>query len=331
MDRFTARLNGLLRDHRSGSSAIAATFCRVCLAELRRSDSPRSAAAIQKALASLVEVFPTMALLLTLEDRLRQAGRGQRRSVPETTRDRYSASLTTFLEELDENRRQAALHFARIASKHRSFLTLSASGAVLEACQALIDHAPATGVRAAKPSVVICESRPMREGVAFARLLSDRGCSVTLITDGAIGRWIEEVDAVILGADWIDHRGFINKTGSLALSKLSWLHRKSVFVIGDSLRIRRGVFPVSRLPEADSHEMLSKPTPGLIVRNSYFEYIPWNRAHVLITEKGRRRPAQFFMLGRAPRSFGRWLNSGRSLAAREPFPGEPGRTRTHST
>lgn len=289
-DHFTARMNHLMADNRSGSSAIATRFCHSCLAELHRSRSEWTAALFREALAALVDAFPTMALLRTLQDRLRQAGRGQRQSKPDTSRDRYRDLLTAFLEELAENRHQAASHFTQVASRHRSFLTLSTSTAVLEACNAMIQRARDSAPRAARPRVVVCESRPAREGIASARLLSGYGWTVTLITDAAIGHWIENVDAVLLGADWIDRRGFINKTGSLALSKLALLHRKPVYVIGDRLRVRRRAFPITRLPETDAGAILSGPITGVTVKNADFEFIPWKRPHVLVTEAGHLRP-----------------------------------------
>lgn len=106
---------------------------------------------------------------------------------------------------------------------------------------------------------------------------------MTLITDAAIGRWIEEADAVLLGADWIDREGFINKTGSLALSKLARFHKKPVYVIGDTLRIMRVGLPKRRLPDADPAELLTRRERGLKVENRYFEWVPWNPSHVLVT------------------------------------------------
>jgi len=290
MDGLATSLKRLLRDRRSGSSAIAARFCRLCLAELRRSQTRSTTGTCESALKEIVETFPAMALLHTLQDRLRGTLQNRGRSLVEIDRQHLSKLFTSFIDELAGNRRQAALHFVRSARQNNSFLTLSASGAVLEACAALAERRRKTRADVAKPAVVVCESRPAREGIAMARRLHKAGCTVTLIADAAIGHWIEEVDAVLLGADWIDRKGFINKTGSLALCKLALLQRKPVYVIGDTLRIRKVIFPASRLPKADPTEVLKWREPGLAVENRYFERVPWNAPHVLVTEAGTRWP-----------------------------------------
>ena len=290
MDGLATSLKRLLRDRRSGSSAIAARFCRLCLAELRRSQTRITTATCESALKEIVETFPAMALLHTLQDRLRGTLQNRGRSLVEIDRQHLSKLFTSFIDELAGNRRQAALHFVRSARQNNSFLTLSASGAVLEACAVLHDHLSQARRRRPGPTVIVCESRPAREGVATARRLHNLGCKVTLMADAAMGHWIEEVDAVLLGADWIDRKGFINKTGSLALSKLALFQRKPVYVIGDSLRIRNTVFRASRLPNADPTEVLKRPESGLTVENRYFERVPWNAPHVLVTEAGTRWP-----------------------------------------
>ena len=118
----------------------------------------------------------------------------------------------------------------------------------------------------------------------MARRLHKAGCTVRLIIDAAAGQWIEEVDAALLGADWIDRKGFVNKTGSLALSKLALLEQKPVYVIGDTMRIRKEIFPASCLPTADPTEVLKQRELGLAVESHFYERISWNASHVLVTE-----------------------------------------------
>jgi translation initiation factor 2B subunit (eIF-2B alpha/beta/delta family) len=292
MDFLSPSLKRLLRDRRSGSSVIASRFCRLCLADIRGLSPRADPARLKRGIEALIESFPAMALLYSLRDRLRRAVQDRAHCSADIQRQHLVDLFASFLSELEDCRRQAALHFAGVAGRHKSFLTLSASGAVLEACAVLHDHLSRARRRRPGPTVIVCESRPAREGIAMARRLYKAGCTVTLIADAAMGHWIEEVDAVLLGADWIDRKGFINKTGSLALSKLALLQRKPVYVIGDTLRIRKEIFPASRLPKADPTEVLKRREPGLAVENRYFERVPWNAPHVLVTEAGTRWPGR---------------------------------------
>lgn len=288
MHTFADKLNRLFLDRRSGSSTIATRFCRLCQAELHTSKRPVKPPDIANALAKLIEAFPTMALLRSLADRLRPGKVARLSAGRQEDTMLVSRRLEEFLEELAANRRHAARVFADAAAADcRSVLTLSASGAVLEACTALNARRLQMRPRRRTPlSVVVCESRPACEGVSMARNLTRAGCDATVITDASMGSWIEKVDAVVLGADWIDRRGFVNKTGSLAASRLSAALRKPAFVVGDSLRFRRTALPYSQIPR-----LPGSSSSGPRTESTLFERVAWVRTHVLVTELGVFHPA----------------------------------------
>ncbi len=292
MDTFAHRLTKLRNDRRSGSSTIATRFCRICLSEIQALRPKLTRTEITDALAELVAEFPTMALLRSLQDRLRRAARGASRAPASSDAVLTSAVFEQFLRELTENRDQAAQNFAGSMSGCGSLLTLSASGAVLAACATLSSAQAGRGRKSDLLTMVVCESRPACEGIAMARRLSRAGCRVIVIADAAMGTWIENVDAVILGADWIDRRGFINKTGSRAMSMLASANGKPVYVVGDSLRVRGTVFPSSRLPLSGIKARRGGRGSSVSILSPLFERVKWGREHRLVTESRITHPAR---------------------------------------
>jgi len=248
----------LWSDHRSGSSFLALRAARI----LHSAVSGRTVIPphdIRRVARRTAAAFPTMGLLATLDERLQRTV-SSARVWDEPTLIGTREVLESFLTAIPEARERAAHQFLRAAGKRRRFLTLSMSGSVIEALTEL--------AKMRRLEVVVCESRPAFEGRITASRLRKAGCQTTLIHDAAMGSYITEVDAVVLGADWIDRKGFINKTGSLALSILVDSAGIPLFIIADSLRCP------------------SRPRPALALRNAIFEFVSWSAHHLLITETG---------------------------------------------
>lgn len=92
-------------------------------------------------------------------------------------------------------------------------------------------------------SVIVCESRPLCEGVAMAQRLAAAGLQVTAITDAQAGVFVEEADVVLLGADAVTPAGVVNKVGSKLLALAAKAASVPVVAVTDSLKITPG--PVS--------------------------------------------------------------------------------------
>jgi ribose 1,5-bisphosphate isomerase len=67
---------------------------------------------------------------------------------------------------------------------------------------------------------VICtETRPMYQGRKTAKNLAKVGIDVTMVTDSAMGSWMNDVDVVLVGADVVTARGaLINKIGTSVIA-----------------------------------------------------------------------------------------------------------------
>lgn len=135
---------------------------------------------------------------------------------------------------------------------------------------------------AEEPLQVRCaESRPGGEGSGLARALADRGIDARLYEDTAIGTTVPGADAVVVGADAVSSRGFINKAGTAGLAALARFHGVPVYVLtGRERVIPAEVFdalPVEPPLTADGLQ-----TPVSVV----FERIPARFTDQLVTDAG---------------------------------------------
>jgi translation initiation factor 2B subunit (eIF-2B alpha/beta/delta family) len=97
-------------------------------------------------------------------------------------------------------------------------------------------------------SVIVCESRPLCEGVAMAQRLAAAGLHVTVITDAQAGVFVEEADLVLLGADAVTPAGVVNKVGSRLLALAAKAAGVPVVAVTDSLKVSPGPVTKFALP-----------------------------------------------------------------------------------
>lgn len=98
----------------------------------------------------------------------------------------------------------------RLIPQEATLMTISSSSTVLAALQRA--HQAERSIR-----VICLESRPQREGVAFAQRLAEQGIPTTLIVDAAAAHFMRRVQLVLVGADAISPRGLVNKIGTCLL------------------------------------------------------------------------------------------------------------------
>jgi hypothetical protein len=97
-------------------------------------------------------------------------------------------------------------------------------------------------------SVIVCESRPLCEGVTMAQRLAAAGLHVTLITDAQAGVFVEQADVVLLGADAVTPGGVVNKVGSRLLALAAKASGVPVVSVTDSLKVSPGPVAQFALP-----------------------------------------------------------------------------------
>jgi len=161
----------------------------------------------------------------------------------------------------------------------RSVMTYSSSRAVA----ALLKHVWMKGLRFA---VVVPESRPMSEGRLLARDLGSVGVPCTIIVDGAVSAFLEEVDVVLVGADRVSEHWAINKIGTRGLAIMARAFRVPIYCACETSKF----LCADRLPftqkEMPTDEIWKTAYDNVTIRNLYFEKIPLDSFTGFITEKG---------------------------------------------
>ena len=159
-----------------------------------------------------------------------------------------------------------------ILKEIKSILTLSNSKTLLEVFKLWKKDIK-------KLKIVLCESRPKREGRILAEALLKENIKIEFIYDFMISLYIPKIDAVITGADAVLKNGdVINKTGSTTAAILCKHFKKPFYVLTakDKLSTKDLYYPKLQ----DSKEVWKVNRRNLVVSNIYFEEVP----HKLITK-----------------------------------------------
>ena len=177
---------------------------------------------------------------------------------------------------------------ARALSAPLVVATVSASASVRVCLEALSERT--------RLEVICTEARPLLEGRRMAADLVGAGIPATLCTDAGIGTVMAEagpaLQAVIVGADAVTPRWFVNKCGTRHVVEVAASLGVPSYVVGsrekfiteilaDELRSNRGT------PE----EVWAHPPPDVTIANPYFERIPVELVAMFVTDAGPIGPA----------------------------------------
>ncbi len=160
-----------------------------------------------------------------------------------------------------------------------TLMTDSISGTVLEvlaACSMQIQQ------------VIVLEGRPRFEGRETARTLAGKGIKVTLITDAQADIFLQQCQAVVVGADTVLANGdVLNKAGTALIGWAAQGHSVPFYVLCETLKIspRQWTGDLSQLEEKEPGEVLASPIAGVTVRNFYFDRTPAQLVTKIITER----------------------------------------------
>ena len=261
-DDLIRRIEALREDRTSGASAIVREAVAILVAaRAAHADIDSTARLIRSAQPSMAPLWnATAAASSDDSDRLNQFAERLRRA---------PAAIARF----------AATHFAGESTGQIRVATLSYSGSVLAALNA---------IRTTRPLAVSCsESRPALEGRRLAAELAAAGVPVTLFSDGAIAHALDTADAVMVGADAIAPSWFLNKSGTRMLAAAAAQHGVPVYVIAS-----RDKFVTQRVAEGlvlrrgDAAEIWAEPPAGVDVQNPYFESTPLDLVTAVISDVG---------------------------------------------
>jgi translation initiation factor 2B subunit (eIF-2B alpha/beta/delta family) len=281
------------RDREHGASWLARRAAEILASAAQPSQSAggRSALerlqAIQIAARTLARIRPSMAAIAN-------------------TAAMVTAAAFTLPQDADETECEA-----RLAEIHRQAVAVAASWS--SAAKAILEHArPLLGstlythsrsgtveyaiMKLAEErgpntvTVIASQSHPGDEGIGLATTLAQAGIHVLLVADGACGLFVGNADAVIIGADSVTASAdVVNKVGTYPLALAARESQVPVYVCCEALKIAAGDTRPT-FEEMDARELMPEPTPGVTVRNVYFDLTPHELITRIITEQGVLMP-----------------------------------------
>lgn len=176
-------------------------------------------------------------------------------------------------------RHAADLLRLRRATGPLRIVTYSRSSVVEQAIKAAAAEFPV--------EVACAEGRPALEGRGLAASLAAGGIRVTLYSDAGLAAAIPDAEALLVGADAIGPRSFINKVGTGPLAAFASIEGVPVYVLAGREKVLSAqAFADLQLSGGQGSAVWDAPPAGVEVANPFFEAIPSNLISGFVTDAG---------------------------------------------
>ena len=152
-----------------------------------------------------------------------------------------------------------------------------------------------------KFEVISCETRPVFQGRITSKELVNAGIKTTMIVDGAMNKFMKDVDLVIVGCDAITSKGdLINKIGTSTLAHIAYAHDVPFYSSAELFKFDPLTLFGSneKIEERDPKEVWEKPPRKLKIRNPAFDLTFAKYISAYITEAGIIAPQSLFNIVR---------------------------------
>lgn len=284
MDRILRReLDAIVRDRSSGAAELTLRATYALLRWVKQNKHLEQAEVLSVA-AQLLTCHPLMAPLLRLAN---EVALGAEAPHPRRAIGSRLARIRRIVQRAPQ--RIATLFLREIQRKRIcSVCTYSYSSTVLGAI-----------LRARKTiRMLICsEARPAFEGRVLATRAAACGMLVRLATDAELLSNVHRgaYQVLILGADSIRSRFFVNKIGSNILVRNAWENGTPVWLLADTLKFwDQPVFPAQakRLHRPAPKDTWPGAPDGVNVSDLVFDTTLYPPNLRILTERGWMRPAQ---------------------------------------
>ncbi len=272
-----SELRRIARDRHSGAGELALRAVQAVRRRLHRLPAA-SRGELAEIACALLAAQPEMAPLARLANEVAAAGENARRQA------RLAQALEHHERRLRAGPAKIARRFVRALPSDAVIITYSYSSTVLGAL---------IGARRKIARVYCSESRPGNEGRTTAARLARARVRVVLLTDAALFSLPPVEDHIILGADRITRRGFVNKIGSDRLAERAeratrppalWLLADTSKFLPDALERLAGERP------GPPGEIWRHPARGVQIENPYFRLTPFGSRLRILTERGWMAP-----------------------------------------
>jgi eIF-2B alpha/beta/delta-like uncharacterized protein len=134
--------------------------------------------------------------------------------------------------------------------------------------------------------ITVTESRPSFEGRRTARILVENGIKVVLIADMASFHFINDMDLISTGSDYICHHGVINKIGTKGLAIVASNHNIPFYILSEKSKFLPSKCLEEPIIEKKDPKEILKGFEGIEVMNIYFDITPHKFFKGIITEDG---------------------------------------------
>ncbi|PSP23254.1 ribose 1,5-bisphosphate isomerase [Halobacteriales archaeon QH_10_65_19] len=152
---------------------------------------------------------------------------------------------------------------------------------------------------------IVKETRPRKQGHITARQLREMGVPVTLIVDGAAGRYLDDADHVIVGADSIAADGsVVNKIGTRSLAVTARERDTPIVVAAQTIKLDPETLSghTVEIETREEREVISEGEREAIgdiaVENPAFDVTPPRYVDAIVTERGQFPPESIVTLMR---------------------------------
>jgi translation initiation factor eIF-2B subunit delta len=277
IDETIARIREM-RTHSESTVAVDATLALeelldreyVGVEEFER-DLERNAGALRRSNLS-------HALLHTAMQETVRGVVGEAETVP-AAKDRLRGTIDRVVDTIERSKHEAAANAAERLSDGETILTHENSTTVMETLK--------RGVDAGKSfTVYVTETRPRYIGRLTVRELADwDGVDPHLITDGAAGHFMRDVDRVLLGMNCLVDETYYNRIGTFPLCAVASVLDRPVTVVAASRKIVDEGFAFENDQRSPS-EVLSEPAEGFTVENPAYDATPLGLVDTVVTESG---------------------------------------------
>lgn len=178
--------------------------------------------------------------------------------------DLIGAQLLNLKNGADDQISQISKHLNRFWRAPKSIVTYSRSSVVVSILK---------GRKNRVKSVLLSTAAPGNEGVTTARELTALGITTTLCTDAALPGLIRSDHIVLLGADRVGQKQFVNKTGTFPLLLAAREVGAKSFLLFESFKKTTGVNPKFNPTNMVKTEIIPDARSKIEVVNYYFEEI----------------------------------------------------------